>query len=430
MNTQKGLLVILFLFTISNVGRAQNTFPTNDHVTLDGYTIRAIQPVTTGGWARGFVYRTLADDANTAGIGLYGNSTSIERLYFAHGTSPWSSGKGLYVIPSGNVGIGTTNPTSKLDVSGSFTHSSTLRSRGSTYTSTWMQFNEDQYGNSLILGGGGLTAIGSGESANHIRNNVSAGTETLHLSSDNGLRVTTNLQSGWASRVTALEIENNGNIGIGTTTAATNLHISAGTSGDGILRLESDTDNNNEGDNSRIELLQDGGSLGAYIGYNQDWVGATQPDNVFRIVPRRLNTDDESAFVIKTTGTTGNISSFMGVGTADPDEKLTVAGTVKSKEVIVEENAGADFVFEEGYDLPTLANIEQFIKANKHLEGIPSAEEMKANGVKVGELQIKLLQKIEELTLYAIEQEKRDQQKDKVIEELLKRIEQLEKKEK
>ena len=101
-----------------------------------------------------------------------------------------------------------------------------------------------------------------------------------------------------------------------------------------------------------------------------------------------------------------NKDGNVGVGTTNPSHKLTVAGTAKAQEVIVEENAGADFVFEEDYDLPTLANIEAFIKANKHLEGIPSAEEMKANGVKVGELQIKLLQKIEELTLYVIDLKK------------------------
>jgi hypothetical protein len=93
----------------------------------------------------------------------------------------------------------------------------------------------------------------------------------------------------------------------------------------------------------------------------------------------------------------------VGIGTVSPDTKLTVNGTTKTKEVIVSENVGADFVFEEDYPLPTISEIEEHIKINKHLVGIPSAGEMIKNGVRVGELQMKLLQKIEELTLYIIE---------------------------
>ncbi|MEX2345028.1 MAG: hypothetical protein WD604_05400 [Balneolaceae bacterium] len=120
-----------------------------------------------------------------------------------------------------------------------------------------------------------------------------------------------------------------------------------------------------------------------------------------------------------------NNAGNVGIGTANPTEILTVAGTTKTEEVIVEENIGADFVFEEAYDLPGLSELETFIQANKHLPEIPPAEEMIRDGVKVGELQMKLLQKIEELTLYVIELEKRDQQKTGEIQELRAVIHQL-----
>lgn len=68
---------------------------------------------------------------------------------------------------------------------------------------------------------------------------------------------------------------------------------------------------------------------------------------------------------------------------------------------------GADFVFETDYKLNKLEYVERFIKENHHLPEIPSAKEMTENGMNVGELNKTLLQKVEELTLYIIEQNKR-----------------------
>src|SRR5690606_32432308 len=77
------------------------------------------------------------------------------------------------------------------------------------------------------------------------------------------------------------------------------------------------------------------------------------------------------------------------------------------KEIKVTTTPTADFVFEEDYKIPSLETVEVFIKLYKHLPEIASAEEMEKNGVNIGEFQIKLLQKIEELTLYTIRQEKK-----------------------
>jgi hypothetical protein len=96
----------------------------------------------------------------------------------------------------------------------------------------------------------------------------------------------------------------------------------------------------------------------------------------------------------------------VGIGTSNPDAKLTVAGNIHSREVKVTINAGADFVFEDNYSLPSLSFIEKYIKENKHLPEISSEKEMKENGLLLAEMNIKLLQKIEELTLYTIQQQK------------------------
>ncbi len=97
----------------------------------------------------------------------------------------------------------------------------------------------------------------------------------------------------------------------------------------------------------------------------------------------------------------------IGIGTNSPDSKLTVAGKIHAQEVKVTVNAGADFVFNEDYNLPSLESLHKFIKTNKHLPEIASEREMQENGLYLAEMNIKLLQKIEELTLYAINQEKR-----------------------
>lgn len=74
--------------------------------------------------------------------------------------------------------------------------------------------------------------------------------------------------------------------------------------------------------------------------------------------------------------------------------------------MVVTETGWSDFVFDDDYNLPSLNEVENFINENNHLPDIPSAEDVEENGVSVGEMQAKLLQKIEELMLYVIEQQK------------------------
>ncbi len=108
----------------------------------------------------------------------------------------------------------------------------------------------------------------------------------------------------------------------------------------------------------------------------------------------------------------------IGTGNIDTNYKLAVNGKMRAKEIVCE-TGWSDFVFEDDYDLPTLKEVEDHIEKHGHLKDIPSAAEVEANGVSLGEMDSKLLQKIEELTLYIIELKKENDKQQTLIESLL-----------
>jgi len=98
----------------------------------------------------------------------------------------------------------------------------------------------------------------------------------------------------------------------------------------------------------------------------------------------------------------------IGIGTTAPDSKLTVKGKVHAEEVKVDLSVpGPDYVFKEGYGLLTLEEVQSYIKAHGHLPNVPSAKEMEEKGIDLGSMNMKLLEKIEELTLYILQLEEK-----------------------
>ena len=98
--------------------------------------------------------------------------------------------------------------------------------------------------------------------------------------------------------------------------------------------------------------------------------------------------------------------------------KLAVEGSIGAREVKVTATGWSDFVFKKEYDLPTLEEVEKHIAEKGHLKDIPSEEEVLKNGINLGEMNSKLLQKIEELTLYMIEMKKENEKQNEEIKDL------------
>ncbi|MEQ9404095.1 MAG: hypothetical protein RIM99_10940 [Cyclobacteriaceae bacterium] len=114
---------------------------------------------------------------------------------------------------------------------------------------------------------------------------------------------------------------------------------------------------------------------------------------------------------ITETGTTYDVNSRYGMY----GSQFEVDGTIRSKEVKVEASPWPDYVFADNYKLPSLETLEAFIKSEGHLPEVPTAKQVEENGIALGEMNALLLKKIEELTLYTIQQENKIQSHDQKI---------------
>ncbi len=117
----------------------------------------------------------------------------------------------------------------------------------------------------------------------------------------------------------------------------------------------------------------------------------------------------------------------VGIGTTNPQSKLAVNGTITTQEVVVTATGWSDYVFDKDHHLAPLTEVASFIKENHHLPGIPSAAEVAEKGVSVGEMQAKLLAKVEELTLHMIEAEKHNRHLEQENAQLKEETQQLQK---
>ncbi len=165
-----------------------------------------------------------------------------------------------------------------------------------------------------------------------------------------------------------------------------------------VLSTGSTVDKSSAGTITWISRNSTGWQGMAYIAARLEGDGATNASGSLRFATANGVSVYERMIIDKN----GNV----GIGHPNPTEKLSVNGKVRAQEIKVETANWPDYVFAKDYALPSLKETEKHIQEKGHLPGIPSAIEVKNNGVDLGEMNAKLLQKIEELTLHLIRIEK------------------------
>jgi hypothetical protein len=317
---------------------------------------------------------------------------------------------------SGFVGLGIA-PTERLHVNGNILSTGDIFSStniSASGTSSSAQFTAVS-GNFGSAGGSNLSLLTSGTSRLTILNSngfIGIGTtpsEMLHVNgnvlsngffSSNGVfnsnSTTLSLQTSGTGRLTVLG--SNGNVGIGTGSPEQKLHVA----GDLLL------------DNGNSPTVHTGTGAYLHLAASGGQASGLKAGGVLVADSYNYASPAKNDLIVK-----GKVAIGTPVTTGANGYTLAVNGKIGAKDVQIERssNAWPDYVFAPSYTLPALSEVEAYVRQHRHLSEVPSAKEVEEKGHSVGDMDVILLKKVEELTLYIIEQQKQIDELKKKLEE-------------
>jgi hypothetical protein len=303
---------------------------------------------------------------------------------------------GIFVKDNGWVGIGVENPSANLHVFGDARFQADQSGvglyPGSDYGIISFKSQTGSYSNMVLRWAktyfNGNVGIGTYDPQEklHVVDRIRIGRdptyglvygELIHEGGGTGFRINANANGGWADMhfqtdgTTRMFLERAGKLGIGTLSPLSKLHIEGGVDASntshGYFMTGPVTSTNIIIDNNEIMARNNGEASYLYINHNGGTV-------------------------------------HLGPGNPAVGYQLSVRGKIMSEELRIDNYVDwPDYVFEENYPLPSLDELRFSIRKSGHLPGFPSASEVKETGIDVGEMQKKLLEKIEELTLYILQ---------------------------
>lgn len=304
---------------------------------------------------------------------------------------------------SGNLGVGIASPTSRLHVAG-----------------------DAHVSGDLIINS--TTAISSGRIGRFANGTASAPAYSFSGNQNTGMfQPATGILAFSTGATERVRIASNGDVGIGTTSPGSALHVRRAVSGgySYVHRIEVTGTASNVNNTKALEIRANSLS-DAFLVYGD---GRIITKGEFLHFDRTGNSSIRANDALSFR--TNNVERIwitqdgqVGIGTTNPQGKLDVHGNalirgdLYTEEVIVEDVLyWPDYVFNNDYELMGLGELKDFVKENRHLPGMPKADENgSVKNLKLSELNIQLLKKIEELTLYMLEQEERIQSLERLLE--------------